>query len=157
MKISVRSAVLGLIMATTVTTLPGCMPHQQAGSATGAYMGGIAGAILDARNPWRGGVVGAALGALAGATIADVSVRGAREAAYAQRPVHYSTDNSRALYYAEPEGFDEARRCRKVREKVYVDGELVKRRTVVICDQGEYDRPRYRYEQRNNRYESDDD
>lgn len=157
MRISVKAAALYLSLATTTPFFSGCMPHQQAGSASGAYMGGLAGAILDQRNPWRGGVVGAALGALAGATIADISVHGAREAAYAQRPVEYSTDNSRARYYAEPLGYDESRRCRRIREKVYLDGELVKRRTVVICDQGEYDRPRYRYEKHYNRYESDDD
>lgn len=157
MKITVKSAVLCLALATALTPLSGCMPHQQAGSATGAYMGGLAGAILDQRNPWRGGVVGAALGALAGATIADISVHGAREAAYAQRPVEYRTDDSRAHYYAEPQGYDDSRRCRRVREKVYVDGELVKRRTVVICDKGEYDHPNYRYERPYNRYERDDD
>lgn len=157
MKISAKSVLLCLALSAGTAIFSGCMPHQQAGSATGAYMGGIAGAILDARNPWRGGVVGAALGALAGATIADISVHGAREAAYAQRPVEYSTDNSRARYYAEPEGYDDSRRCRRVREKVYVDGELVKRRTVVICDKGEYDQPSYRYERHYNRYERDDD
>jgi len=157
MKMSVKSAATYLVLAMVASPLAGCMPHQQAGSATGAYMGGLAGAILDQRNPWRGGVVGAALGALAGATIADVSVYGAREAAYAQRPVEYSTDNSRARYHAEPLGYDDSRRCRKVREKVYIDGELVKKRTVVICDRGAYDRPSYRYERHYNRYERDDD
>jgi outer membrane lipoprotein SlyB len=157
MKITVKTTALYLALATATPLLSSCMPHQQAGGTAGAYMGGIAGAILDSRNPWRGGVVGAALGALAGATIADVSVQGAREAAKAQRPVHYRTDDSRAVYYADPEGYDDSRRCRRVREKVYVDGELVKRRTVVICDQGTYDRPRYRYEKRYDRYESDDD
>lgn len=152
-----RTAAIIFCLATAAATLSGCMPHQQAGSGAGAYMGGIAGAILDQRNPWRGGVVGAALGAIAGATIADISVQGAREAANAQRPVQYRTDDRRALYYADPEGYDEARRCRRVKEKVYVDGELVKRRTIVICDQGEYNRPSYRYEKRHNRYESDDD
>ena len=157
MRIIAKSAALCLALAAVAPALSGCMPHQQAGSATGAYMGGLAGAILDQRNPWRGGVVGAALGALAGATIADISVHGAREAAYAQRPVEYSTNDSRARYYAEPLGYDESRRCRRVKEKVYVDGELVKRRTVVICDKGEYDRPDYRYERHYNRYERDDD
>src|SRR5512138_2596579 len=118
MKITAKLAALCIVLTTVIAPLSGCMPHQQAGSATGAYMGGLAGAILDQRNPWRGGVVGAALGALAGATIADISVHGAREAAYAQRPVEYSTDNSRARYYAEPEGYDDSRRCRRVREKV---------------------------------------
>lgn len=145
------------VTAIWVLLLAGCMPHQRAGSTVGAYWGGVAGAVLDQRNPWRGGVVGATLGALAGATIADVSVYGAREAAYAQRPVQYRSDNSRGVYYAEPLGFDETRLCRRVKEKIYVDGELVKTKTVVICDKGEYRHPRYRFEERLNRYEGEDE
>ena len=118
-------------------------------------MGGIAGAILDSRNPWRGGIIGATLGAIAGATIADISYQGAREAANAERPVEYRTEDRRGRYYAEPLGYDESRRCRRVRESTYVDGQLVRKKIVVICDQGRYDRPDYRYEPRYNRYERD--
>jgi hypothetical protein len=119
-------------------------------------MGGIAGAILDARNPWRGGIVGATLGAIAGATIADISVQGAREAAYADRPVEYRTEDRRVRYYAEPLGYDEVRHCRRVRESTYVDGRLVRKKTIVICDKGRYDRPDYRYQPYYHRYERDD-
>ncbi|MBT0665054.1 glycine zipper 2TM domain-containing protein [Geobacter pelophilus] len=139
--------------------LAGCATQRQAtGSAIGGTYGGIAGAILDAKNPWRGGVLGAALGALAGATIADISEQGARQAASSGRPVEYRTEDHRAQYYAEPEGYDTARNCRKVKEKVYVEGRLVKRRTVLYCDQpAPPPPPRYRYERRYDRYENDDD
>jgi len=52
---------------------------------------GIAGASLDRENRWRGVVIGigAARGALKGATIADVSAQGAREAAEMERQVEY--------------------------------------------------------------------
>ncbi|TWJ18071.1 hypothetical protein [Geobacter argillaceus] len=146
-----------LFVALVLPQLTGCMAHQQPGSTAGAAMGGIAGVILDQRNPWRGGIIGATLGAIAGATIADISDQAAREAAYAQRPVEYRTDNHRAYYYAEPLGYDQERHCRKVREKVYVDGRLYKKRTIVICDQGQYERPNYRYERRYDRYEREDD
>ena len=146
-----------LLAALVLPQLTGCMAHQNAGGTAGAAMGGIAGAILDQRNPWRGGIIGATLGAIAGATISDISNQAAREAAYAQRPVEYRTDNSRAYYYAEPLGYDQERHCRKVREKVYVDGRLQRKRTIVICDQGRYEQPNYRYERRYDRYEREDD
>jgi hypothetical protein len=137
----------------------GCATQQQAtgGTIGGAY-GGIAGAILDAKNPWRGGVIGAALGALAGATIADVSAQGAQQAASSGRPVEYRTEDRRAHYHAEPEGYDDTKNCRKVRENVYVEGRLVKRKTVLYCDnQAPPPPPRYRYDRHNDRYEHDDD
>jgi hypothetical protein len=131
-------------------------PYHQRSAETGAILGGAAGMILNSHNPWQGGVVGAAIGAIAGATIADISLRGAREVVYYGRPVEYRTDNRRGYYYAEPlrpEGS-----CRRVRESTYVDGQLVKRRTIVICDgDARYDDPRYRYEDRYRRYERDDD
>ncbi|GAM08509.1 putative lipoprotein aq_615 [Geobacter sp. OR-1] len=139
--------------------LAGCATQRQtAGSTVGGAYGGIVGAILDSKNPWRGGVIGAALGAIAGATIADVSAQGAHQAASAGRPVEYRTEDRRGHYYAEPEGYDNVRKCRRVREKVYVEGQLVKRRTVLYCDQpAPPPPPRYRYDRRNDRYENDDD
>jgi len=134
-------------------TVAGCAPYQVPGATAGGAMGGIAGAILDSRNPWRGGIVGATLGAIAGATIADISVQGAREAAYADRPVEYRTEDRRIRYYAEPLGYDDARRCRRVRETTYVDGRLVRKKTIVICDKGGYERPDYRYQPYYHRYE----
>lgn len=137
----------------------GCATQQQAtGSAIGGAFGGITGAVLDSKNPWRGGVIGAALGALAGATIADVSAQGAQQAATSGKPVEYRTDDRRVHYQAEPAGYDETRNCRRVRENVYVEGNLVKKRTVLYCDQpAPPPPPRYRYDRRNDRYEHDDD
>jgi uncharacterized protein YcfJ len=143
------------VLVTLLALLTACYPHQYAGSTSGSAIGGIAGALLDQRNPWRGGVIGAALGAIAGATIADISLQGAREAAYAGRPVEYRTESNRAYYYAEPLGYDDERRCRRVREKTFVDGRLVKQRIIVICDRGGYDHPRYRYNRSYERYESE--
>lgn len=146
------------LLAIFVLSIQGCATYQQTGGAVGGAYGGVAGAILDHKNPWRGGVIGAALGAIAGATIADISVQGARQAASVGKPVEYITEDRRATYYAEPEGYDDARRCRRVKEKVYLDGRLVKRRTVLYCDRPEPPPPpRYRYERKHDRYELDDD
>ncbi|RII26322.1 MAG: hypothetical protein CXR31_11550 [Geobacter sp.] len=109
-----------------------CAPYQYPGGMAGGTMGGIAGALLDVRNPWRGGVIGATLGAVAGATIADISLQGAREAAYADRPVEYRTDDRRGYYYAEPVGYDEHSHCRKIREKVYEDGRMVREHVRIV-------------------------
>ncbi|MCL4492237.1 MAG: glycine zipper 2TM domain-containing protein [Nitrospirae bacterium] len=108
------------------------------GGAAGGVLGGIAGALLDRKNPWRGGVIGAGLGAVAGATIADVSVRGAREAANTGRPVEYRTEDGRGVYRAEPASDvyrpNENTKCRKVHEKTWEDGRLVKDHVKEVCE-----------------------
>ncbi|MFO0754813.1 MAG: hypothetical protein U0411_15980 [Thermodesulfovibrionales bacterium] len=43
---------------------------------------------------------------------------GSQEAARANRPVEYTTDNGRGVYRAEPMGADERTNCKKVRERV---------------------------------------
>jgi len=103
-------------------------------------MGGIAGAMLDRKNPWRGGVIGAALGALAGATISDVSAQGGREAAEMGRPVEYRTEDGRGVYRAEPMGGNVTTRCRKVRERVYENDRLVRDHVREICEGEKYER-----------------
>lgn len=117
-----------------------CTQYQYEGGMVGGAIGGIAGALLDHRNPWRGGVIGAALGAVAGATIADISVRGSREAARSGRPVEYQTDDGRGRYYAEPMDYDSTTRCRKVRERVWEDGRLVKDQVREVCESTRYER-----------------
>jgi hypothetical protein len=112
----------------------GCTTYQAQGGATGGAMGGIAGALLDHENPWRGGVIGATPGTLAGATISEVSVRGARQAAATDRPVEYTTENGRGVYHAEPVRSDVHSRCKKVRERVFQDGRLIKDAVREVCE-----------------------
>lgn len=112
----------------------GCTTCQAQGGAAGGAMGGNAGALLDHRNPWQGGVIGATLGAVAGATISEVSVRGARQAATTDRPVEYTTENGRGVYRAEPVQSDAHGRCKKVHERVFEDGRLVKDGIREICE-----------------------
>lgn len=138
--------------------LTGCMMpyHQQHGATAGGAIGGIAGAVMDQRNPWRGGVIGAAIGAITGATIAEVSYQASRQAAEADRPVEYRLDGGAGYYYAEPLDYDGD--CRRIREKIYQNGVLVRKRVVLVCD--EY--PKYKVKHKHKhkkkyRYYDDDD
>jgi len=131
-----------LLMALLLIASTGCTPYQVQGGGVGAAAGGIAGALLDHRNPWRGGVIGAALGALAGATISEVSVQGAREAARYDRPVVYRTDGlpgGYGGYIAEPIGTDAYTKCKKVRERIYENDRLISDRIKEVCEGQKYE------------------
>lgn len=118
--------------------------HHYEGAGAGALVGGAAGALLDRKNPWRGGVIGAALGAVFGATIADISTRGSREAYQSGRPVEYRTEDGRGYYRAEPMSDyyykDPYTKCRKVSEKVWENGRLVKDTEKEICESEKIER-----------------
>jgi len=118
----------------------GCTQYHAQGAGAGGAIGGIAGALLDHRNPWRGGVIGGLLGALAGATFTDISMRASYEAAYSGRPVEYRTRDGRGVYRAEPEPIDESTRCRKVHERAWEDGNLVKDQIKEVCEGERYER-----------------
>lgn len=134
-----------LIAATLVVlVLNACATHHYEGGAAGGLIGGIAGALLDSKNPWRGGVIGAGLGALAGATIADISVRGSREAYQSGKPVEYRTEDGRGRYRAEPVSDyyrpDEQTKCRKVRERTWENDRLVKDTVKEVCEGEKFER-----------------
>ena len=124
---------LMMVMALLVLAA-GCTPYHTQGATTGGAVGGIAGALLDSHNPWRGGVIGAALGAIMGATLADISLRGSQEAVYHGKPVEYRTENGRGVYRAEPQGYNPQTRCHKVHETVYEDGRLIKDHIKEVCE-----------------------
>ncbi len=129
-----KKLVLLLLIISFLTVSFGCRQYHYEGAGIGGVVGGVAGALLDRKNPWRGGIIGAAIGSVAGATIADISVRGSREAAASNRPVEYYTDDRRGRYYAEPIGYDEYTKCRKVRERVWEDGRLVRDTVREVCE-----------------------
>jgi len=133
-----KAVVLFVVIA--LLSAAACTPYHYEGAVGGGAIGGITGAILDHKNPWRGGVIGVALGAIAGATIADISLRGAREASRAERPVEYRTEDGRGRYYAEPLEYDARTRCRKIHERVWEDGRLVKDRVREVCEGERYER-----------------
>jgi len=126
------------IATVAVLLLTACTQYHYEGATAGGVVGGVAGAVLDHKNPWRGGVIGAGLGAILGATLTDISMRGSREAYRTGRPVEYRTEDRRGIYRAEPAGdyyyTDEQTRCRKVHEKVWEDGRIVKDRVREVCE-----------------------
>jgi hypothetical protein len=130
-------SVLSIIALLIVTA---CTQYHYEGATTGGAVGGIAGALLDSRNPWRGGVIGAALGAVLGATLADISYRASREAYTTGRPVEYRTEDGRGIYRAEPLEYDARTKCRKVHERVWEDGRLVRDSIREVCEGQKYER-----------------
>jgi hypothetical protein len=137
--------IVTILLMLALFPLAACTPYHAQGAGVGGYIGGITGAILDQRNPWRGGLIGAGIGAIAGATIADISIRGSQEAVSYGGPVEYTTEDRRGRYYAAPENdyyYDGSTRCRKIREQVWEDGRLVKDHVREVCE-GRRDERRY--------------
>ena len=127
--------IVTILFMLALLPLASCTPYHAQGAGVGGAVGGVTGAILDSHNPWRGGVIGAAIGAIAGATIADISMRGSQEAIGG--PVEYTTEDRRGRYYATPESdyyYDGPTRCRKIREQIWEDGRLVKDRVREVCE-----------------------
>ena len=135
--------IVSLILVLALLSLTvACTQYHAQGAGAGGVVGGIAGALLDRKNPWRGGVVGAALGALAGATLTDVSMRASQEAATTGKPVQYVTEDGRGVYRAEPVGYNAQTKCHKVHEIVTENGKVVKDQIKEVCE-GEKTEPRY--------------
>lgn len=123
-----------LVLAICGLTLGGCATPQQAqGAGVGAAIGGIAGALIDRNNPWRGALIGGGLGAVAGSSFAEISSQGSQQAARTWKPVEYRTEDGRDRYVAEPVAVDAQTKCKKVRERVWQDGQLVKDDVREVC------------------------
>ena len=140
-----RKPFLVLLVLAAVLFSFGCTRYEQQGAGVGAAVGGIAGALLD-RNPWRGGVIGGALGAIAGATLVNISEQANQQAVQTGQPIEYTTENGEGIYRAEPESGayypNSHTKCRKVRERVWDKGQLVKDRVREVCTSVE-ERPGY--------------
>jgi hypothetical protein len=128
-----------LIILSLIIFAFGCTEYHARGAGTGAVLGGIAGALLDHKNPWRGGVIGAALGGVAGATITEISMKGSQEAAVSGHPVEYRTEDGTGVYRAEPVGYDAQTKCHKVHERVWENGQLVKDTVREVCESDKYE------------------
>ncbi len=120
----------------------GCTQYHARGAGAGGAVGGVAGALLDSKNPWRGGIIGAALGAILGATITDISMQASREATTSGKPVEYRTTDGRGVYRADPVDYNAQTKCHKIHERVWEDGNLVKDQIKEVCE-GEKTEPRY--------------
>jgi len=101
------------------------------GAASGGAVGAVAGVLLDKENRWRGAVIGGALGAVFGGTTTEIAQRAAREAAMANRPVEYRSEDGRQRVYAEP--FARRGNCRIVKTTYYQDGKVVRIEEREVC------------------------
>jgi len=108
-----------------------CSQAGSQGAAVGGAVGATAGALIDKNNRWRGAVIGGALGAVLGGTMADIAQTAAREAAMANRPVEYRSEDGRQRVYAEPVA--SRGNCRIVKTSYYQDGRLVKTEEREVC------------------------
>lgn len=129
-----------IVLFAILALLYGCTEYHARGAAAGGAVGGIAGALLDRKNPWRGGVIGAALGGVMGATLTDISMQASREAAQSGRPVEYRTTDGRGVYRADPVEYDAHTRCHKIHERVWENGRLVKDQIKEVCEGEKYER-----------------
>lgn len=134
---------ISVLLMIALLSIGACAQYQYEGAAAGGAIGGIAGALLDDKNPWRGGIIGAALGAAFGATISEVAARGSRQAAQTGEPVEYRTrtdDGGTAVYRADPVEYSPRTECHKVRERVWKDGELIKDEVREVCESEKIER-----------------
>lgn len=129
-----------VVMVSLFATTFGCTQYHAQGAGAGAVIGGIAGAILDRKNPWRGGVIGAALGGAAGATFTDVSMKASQEAIESGKPVAYMTEDGRGLYRVDPVEYDAKTKCHKVHERVWEDGKLIRDQVKEVCESEKFER-----------------
>lgn len=129
-----------LLVLSLLSVSFGCTQYHAQGAGAGGVLGGIAGALLDRKNPWRGGVIGAAIGGVAGATLTDISMRASQEAAASNRPVEYRTEDGRGVYRADPVDYNAQTKCHKVQERVWEEGKLVKDQIREVCEGDKYER-----------------
>jgi outer membrane lipoprotein SlyB len=101
------------------------------GAAVGGAVGAVAGALIDKNNRWRGAVIGGALGAVLGGTITEIAQRASKEAAMANKPVEYRSEDGKERVYAEPVATKG--NCKIVKTSYYQDGKLVKVEEREVC------------------------
>lgn len=101
------------------------------GATVGALGGAVAGALIDKENRWRGAVIGGVLGAVIGGTITEIASRAAREAAVANRPVEYKSEDGAQRVVAEPVA--SKGNCRIVKTTYYQHGRLARVEEREVC------------------------
>jgi hypothetical protein len=126
-----RKVAMFLAFAVFSAGVISCSQAGSQGAAVGGAIGAAAGALLDKENRWRGAVIGGALGAVLGGTVTEIAQRAAREAAMANKPVEYRSEDGRQRVYAEPVATKG--NCRIVKTNYYQDGKLVKTEEREVC------------------------
>ncbi|MFH2068606.1 MAG: YMGG-like glycine zipper-containing protein [Candidatus Omnitrophota bacterium] len=64
---------IACVLLSGCATWEGLTPSTKAGAGIGAVSGGILGALIDSKQPWRGAIIGAAAGAAAGGWIGSTT------------------------------------------------------------------------------------
>jgi len=126
-----RKVAMFLAFAVFSAGVISCGQASYQGAAAGGAVGAAAGALLDKENRWRGAVIGGALGAVLGGTVTEIAQRAAREAAMANKPVEYVSEDKRQRVYAEPVAT--RGNCRIVKTNYYQDGKLVRTEEREVC------------------------
>ena len=124
---------ISLILFFSLLAIMGCTQYHAKGSGTGTVTGGGKISLLDNGRSWKGGVIGGAIGAVARATLADISLRASQEVLKNGKPVRYRTDDGCGAYRADPLSYNERTKCRKIRERVWENGTLIKDETREVC------------------------
>ena len=117
-----------LLMTGCATT-----PRTYEGAGVGGAVGATLGAILNKGNPWKGGVIGGAIGALAGGALVELSTQAAVQAAQTNRSVTYRANNGYVVQATPINGYSQRTDCKKVQERVWRYGELVKEEVKEVC------------------------
>ena len=132
-------SVLAVVSTMVVMAISGCAtappaPSNQAvqTGAVGAGVGAAAGALLDKKNSWRGGVIGAGLGAILGGAVGEINNRAIQEAASRQQPVVYTNSSGNQRVEAIPRS--SKNNCRVVTERYFENGQLVKEVDREVCE-----------------------
>ena len=102
--------------------------------AVGAGLGGLAGALIDSDNRWRGGVLGAVIGGVLAGTVTEISTRAAVEAAEEGHPVIYQSNDGYQRVEESPVSYNAETKCHKVRERIWQEGQLVKDEVKEVCE-----------------------
>ncbi|MFN3598604.1 MAG: glycine zipper 2TM domain-containing protein [Aquificaceae bacterium] len=101
------------------------------GATVGALGGAVAGALIDKNNRWRGAVIGGVLGAIIGGTITEIASRASKEAAMANKPVEYRSEDGTQRVVAEPVA--SRGNCKIVKTTYYQDGKVAKVEEREVC------------------------
>jgi hypothetical protein len=129
-----------LVSALAVAVLAGCAgqaavtttPRPSRGAGTSTMAGADTGVLIDKDNRWRGAAHGAALGGVLTGSVAEISLRAARESVAANRPVTYHSTDGWQRVEAAP-GTSGGQGCPQVHERVYQDNQLVREQIREVC------------------------
>lgn len=130
------TALCAVICFATAFSL-GCTHHHYKSAGICGAAGGLAGALINKKNPWRGAIIGAAISSVACATVTELSMQAAREAAAKNRPVAYrkKVDGNDYVVQANPIEHNPATGCKKIKNYTWEDGVLLGEYEDEICPQ----------------------